>query len=215
MGFLRPRVQTNGAATAPAQLLLPAALIAVGLFVAGYAVVIRSHTRAVSRVSEIGMKANEPEKITTTEEVPSDALIGGLFGLAALLMLAGAFHQRVTKINLPLGGGLELGSDEERAQIARRVAEVVPEVVAESGAQPTTPEETTRVAAKTATAAALAQQRAASLRSIAVQAEPDIAEIAVGGEELRRVRQGMPLSPALVDRLAERAVRDVFAVDDN
>lgn len=63
------------------------------------------------------------KETTQPSSQPSDAVMGTLLGIATLLLLAGAFFPRITKITLPLGASLELDAEKVMAgQIAMEVA---------------------------------------------------------------------------------------------
>ena len=52
----------------------------------------------------------DPTKTTTTVQPGSDALVLGVLGVGALLLLGAGFFERITKITLPGGAGFEMAS---------------------------------------------------------------------------------------------------------
>jgi hypothetical protein len=185
---------------------MPWVLLLAAAGIASYGLEIR-HDRAVSStVTTQAPGANgklTTTKLMTTRSVPSDALIGMLLGVAVVLALCGAFYARVTKITLPGGAGLELGAADPTA-VGNAVGEAVKRQIAKdpkTAEQASSPEAVVELAAKTATATAVAQQQATAISQAVVPA----ARAGVPG-----VPRGMPLSDELLAQLAENAVKEVF-----
>jgi hypothetical protein len=147
-------------------------------------------------------------KVTTTETGPSDTLVDFLFGLAAVLLLGGAFFTRITKISLPGGAGLEMGAvaidfKKIEEEVARQVQQAIQEKPA---AERPSAEEAAAIGVQ---ATARAQQSVLQVRlAVAPLAAPQ--PVTVETRELAQARRGMPLPDELVKRLAENAVQEVL-----
>ena len=139
-----------------------------------------------------------------------DALLGVLWGGAAVLFLCGAFYGRITKIALPGGAGLEMGSPEERAAIVTGVTEAIKELMNQNpdiAREAQTPEGVADIAARAATATVVAQERLAARRLVGAPVPAGRAPGVPGAQDVQR---GMPMSEELVKELAKGAVQEVF-----
>lgn len=150
---------------------------------------------------------------TQSDKTYSDALIGVLFGLGAVLVLAGAFYTRITKIALPGGSSIEMAAEQEAATVATAVAAKSKDAIATQLAATEGPPDEAQfadLAARAASAAAVAQRQVALARVAAAEDEPHAAPVTLRPEDVQRVQRGMPLSNETLDRLASSAVAQVF-----
>ncbi len=157
------------------------------------------------------------EKKTTTDKPTSDSTFSTLFGIAAVLLLLGAFYTRVSKITVA-GNSLELiGATAVAAQDSEAVAGAVGKQVAQRARKATagkaalTPEQTAKLVEAGAAAAARVQSQAIRLR-LAASVMPTVAHteaVPVSPGELHALSSGGPLPDSLLKKLAAQALKDV------
>ena len=154
---------------------------------------------------------------TITKRIPSDALVAGIFGAGAILMLAGAFYSRVTKITIA-GSGIEMTEAERRdavdvsKAVQAQVESQVEQLLAAKGGT-ADPKRVSEAVTRTAAATAIAQEEARELRMFAA-GSTFRAPIALEPERLQDLRKGNPLPPDVLERLAKRAVDEAFTEPD-
>jgi hypothetical protein len=200
--------------------VMPWTLIVIGLLILVYVAAIRDDHSLVSRKTVTPAPARPDEQIvpaeeqvTLTEKTPSDAFLAALVGAGAVAVLAGAFYARVSKVSLP-GGSIEMGAAaaEDATAVTNAVAEKIRDLMAqrpqvEPGEM--SADDLAEVATKTASATALAQQQALQARA-AARSDPESAPVPLRPGDVAAVRQGMPLSQATLDQLAESVVSEIF-----
>jgi hypothetical protein len=149
---------------------------------------------------------------TTTRRITSDVLVSSIFGAGAILMLAGAFYSRVTKLTIA-------GQTVEMDAVSRRDAVAVSEAVARQAKtqigdreELTDPHRMTEAVTRIAAATALAAEEVRELRQFAAGARVE-APIALDPARLEDLRRGDPLPPDVLERLAKRAVEEAFEKD--
>jgi hypothetical protein len=149
-----------------------------------------------------------PDKQTTTESPPSDTLVGILFGSAAVLVLAGAFYARITKITLPGGAGIELAAlSSDLDNIQKTVPEKVSQRIDELPERQKQALGAADIARISSVASIGAQRELLQLRA-AAKGAPVTSSDTLPMADLARARGGMPLSDELIGRLVEKAVGD-------
>jgi hypothetical protein len=192
--------------------VIPGLLIAAAVALVIYAGIIRTNVSTSSRTTvssppaptATSGKALVITKQTTTATVPSDTLLGVLFGTAGVLALCGAFYSRVLKITLPGGGGVELAAlKSDLAKAENAVPQLVQEKISElppEQQQALNAADVTRITAQAVFNAqrALIEARATrnDQRSTTTITVPEITPAGVG----------MPLSDELVNHLVAHAV---------
>jgi hypothetical protein len=154
-------VAANGTASPSHQLRGPALMLVVlgaAVLAANMAIVLFG--TSTTKVTEIG--GAQPNKETTTVAPFSESVSSTLLGAGVLLVLAGAFFSRVSKITGPGDVAVEFSPDEKGAAaeaVAARVKNNDPEVsqMAKSGAavDPEKADEATEGLAQTASRATL------------------------------------------------------------
>jgi hypothetical protein len=199
--------------------LMPWVLILLGVGLALYSGLIRTHLASSSRTTEQvpaqsappnQTQTLSPDKVTTTESSPSDALLGVLFGSAAVLILGGAFYSRVTKITLPGGAGVEIAAV---AQDLNKVQATVPakvtrriESLPEQAQQQLQPADIVNIASL---AFVSAQRQLLDLRA-AARGAPVAPAVPLHMADVTRAQRGMPLSDELVGQLVDKAVDEAL-----
>jgi hypothetical protein len=148
----------------------------------------------------------------TTRESTSDELLAAIFGAGAILMLAGAFYSRVTKISI---AGNALSAEMSHRDDADLIAHVrveleaqVADLLAPDGAT-LDPERVSEAVTRTAMATAIAREEARELRLFAA-GSTFRSPIALEPERLQDLREGNPLPADVLERLAKRAVKEAF-----
>ncbi|MGO9321146.1 MAG: hypothetical protein ACLQBY_10145 [Solirubrobacteraceae bacterium] len=211
---------------------MPWVLVAAGIVVAILALVVRTELHANSIVlvqvpakSESNATSSDtaaPEKLavekkTTTDQPTSDSTFSTLFGIAAVLLLLGAFYTRISKITVA-GNSLELlPSAPNISQDNKAVANVVVEKLGQQAREEgtITPEQAVKLVEVGTAVAARVQSQTAGLR-LAASAIPAAAHsraVSISTDELRALSSGQPVPDDLLKRLADQALKDVAKGD--
>lgn len=141
-------------------------LIVLGLALCAVALVLLDVQRTTSVVREAVPGTPTLRTTTTSGPVLSDTVFLGILGLGAILLLAGAFFNRITKVMLPGGAGLDL------AEYTPPAAGAVTKAAATGSVQmPSAPEER---AATIAAATNLTAVRGAQLSQLAKVSKPQL-----------------------------------------
>jgi hypothetical protein len=159
-----------------------------------------------------------PEKQTTTEQATSESTFSAILGIAAVLLLLGAFYTRVSKITVA-GNTLELtpiaSATQDAAAVGEEVAKQAGDKVREvSGEGNTlTVEQAVQIAEAAASAAARAQSEATRLRLAAavvpVRATASASPLTIQPDELQKLSAGDPLPDSLLKKLSAKTFEDV------
>jgi hypothetical protein len=159
-------------------------------------------------------------KRTITAKRTSDTTFNTLIGIAAALILLGAFYSRVSKVTVA-GNSIELTplpdpktAQEDAQKLAAEISKQLNEELAKRNISPQemTPEQTAELTTRAALAAAHAQQEVLAVRVAAHRVRPTAmlassTPITVASEQLQNIEVGESLPPALLARLAQRAVK--------
>jgi hypothetical protein len=121
-GPLMTSVNNSPSSPAPSGSPSPAAgLIVIGVVLIGLTVGLRAIITTTNK--ETVREGTSAPKVTKTETpFLSDSLLAALLGLGGVLVVSGAFYNRISKITLPGGAGIELKDIEEAAHAVARAA---------------------------------------------------------------------------------------------
>jgi hypothetical protein len=191
----------------PFRRVMPWVLIALGIAAFGFFAYERTRVSTTEKttVREAASAGRRPvdKTVTTKEQTLSDATLVALLGGAAVLVLTGAFYGRVRKVTFA-GQGVELDDSEA---VAEAVAESALErLVADHriDTSSVSDQELRDLLVGVATAAASVSQEVAMLRAAAAAAAPTRHV-----ESTTLPAPGVPLAPGLLQRLSDRATREI------
>jgi hypothetical protein len=169
-----------------------------------------THTRVHAPGAD-GKLVLKSDTSSTTDSPTSDSIVGTLLVVGALLLLSGAFYSRISKINLPLGGGLEL---QALATVLPDAAKAVQRQLPDQDLTRRSPGE---IAAATQAATTIAAARVLQLRRM-TKLDPESAATVAGvsdlaPEDLEAIRHSTSPSPSFWDKLANAALNEVLPPD--
>lgn len=191
----------------------------------------RAETGAASAATDSTANQLRPTSSTSTQQGLSDTLVGSLTGIAAILILLGAFYPRISKFTVA-GNSVELSpvtDAQEADQIASAVTTKVITELRDRGelGETISADQAQELAQTAAAAAAQTQQQVAQVRNLATALTVGAAEnarrgaqsqshsVSLEADQVTELGSGMPFPPDLLSRLADRAVKEKVGPEED